>query len=396
MCVRPRRPFLAFTLLGLVTFIAVSAFLPVADPAPLVFGVIGDFGTNGLSELAVSNLVKSWNPDFIVTVGDNNYPNGEAATIDQNVGQYYHDFIYPYLGSYGAGATKNRFWPALGNHDWLSADGMAQPYLDYFTLPNNERYYEFVEGPVHFFVLDNDDPEPDGIVVTSTQALWLQTQLALSITPWQLVIMHHPAYSSGATHGSYPEVQWPYQAWGADAVLAGHEHQYERLDVAGFPYFVTGTSGDLTSAFDPPLPESVVRYNDKHGAMRVEASASQVVFQFINKDGVVIDTYTLVAPTTPTPTESPSPTVTETPTLTPTETTSPTATVTETPTLTPTETTSPTETATLSETPTPTATDTPATTPTPSATLTASPTPIATGTAVVLAGPKLYLPVVLR
>src|SRR3982750_3175768 len=66
------------------------------------FAVIGDYGSAGEAERDVANEVKSWNPDFIITAGDNNYENGSASTIDQNVGQYYHDFIHPYVGSYGA------------------------------------------------------------------------------------------------------------------------------------------------------------------------------------------------------------------------------------------------------------------------------------------------------
>ena len=81
------------------------------------FGVIGDFGSGSTSERDVANLVKSWSPDFIITVGDNNYPDGAASTIDGNIGQFYHSFIYPYSGSYGAGAATNRFFPSLGNHD---------------------------------------------------------------------------------------------------------------------------------------------------------------------------------------------------------------------------------------------------------------------------------------
>src|SRR5437879_4454765 len=79
----------------------------------------------GQPELNVSNLVRSWSPDFILTTGDDNYPLGEASTIDANIGQYYHDFIFPYTGSYGAGATTNRFYPSLGNHDW--GDGYISP-----------------------------------------------------------------------------------------------------------------------------------------------------------------------------------------------------------------------------------------------------------------------------
>ena len=150
---------------GLVVLVAVCALVVAAGKAPAVtinqpatyaameaptpevtrFAVIGDFGCGCQAELDVSNLVKSWNPEFIITTGDNNYDFGEASTIDANIGQYYHDFIYPYVGSYGAGADTNRFFPSLGNHDW--GDGYiqppataVQPYLDYFTLPGNERY----------------------------------------------------------------------------------------------------------------------------------------------------------------------------------------------------------------------------------------------------------------
>jgi hypothetical protein len=73
------------------------------------FAVIGDYGQAGRPEQDVANLVKSWDPDLIITAGDNNYPTGSAATIGQNIGQYYHDFIYPYTGAYGAGGQWSVF-----------------------------------------------------------------------------------------------------------------------------------------------------------------------------------------------------------------------------------------------------------------------------------------------
>src|SRR5581483_7966386 len=59
------------------------------------FAVIGDFSSNLQTPPTrdVANLVKGWNPDFVATVGDNNYPDGAASTIDSNVGQWYHQFI---------------------------------------------------------------------------------------------------------------------------------------------------------------------------------------------------------------------------------------------------------------------------------------------------------------
>src|SRR5688500_7039657 len=65
---------------------------------PVVFAVIGDYGNAGPHEGAVAALVASWQPAFIMTTGDNNYPSGAPSTIDQNVGQYYHAWIAPYLG----------------------------------------------------------------------------------------------------------------------------------------------------------------------------------------------------------------------------------------------------------------------------------------------------------
>jgi hypothetical protein len=251
--------------------------------------VIGDYGSASQAERDVAALVHSWKPDFIITTGDNNYPAGAAATIDENIGQYYHEFIAPYTGSYGAGAETNRFYPSLGNHDWNTSG--AVPYLNYFTLPGNERYYDVVRGPVHLFAIDSDPHEPDGRTSDSAQGQWLQGALAASSGCWDLVYFHHPAFSSGL-HGSTSEMQWPFQAWGADAVLNGHDHLYERIVVDGFPYFVDGLGGAEIYQFQTPVPGSQVRYNANFGAMLVIATRTAITYQFIAIDGAVVDTYT--------------------------------------------------------------------------------------------------------
>lgn len=344
------------------------------------FAVIGDYGNaSKAAEGDVANLVKSWNPDFIITTGDNNYPLGDAATIDQNIGQYYHEFIYPYVGAYGSGAIINRFFPSPGNHDWDT--GTLQPYIDYFTLPGNERYYEFVRGPLHLFAIDSDSQEPDGRSSTSTQANWLRTRLAASTSPWQLVYMHHAPYSSSANHGSIAIMQWPYQEWGADVVLAGHDHTYERIIRNGLPYFVNGLGGNGIYSFGSPITGSEVRFNGDNGAMLVQADASSITFQFITRAGTVIDTYTLDAASTATPTFTPAvATATDTPTADSTLTATPTAvTPTDTPTADSTLTATPaiataTDTPTAESTPTPTPTVATSTdTPTAESTLTATP-----------------------
>lgn len=261
--------------------------------SPIIFAVIGDFGLDGTAEAAVAALVKSWNPGFIITTGDNNYPAGETSTIDQNIGKHYHDYISPYTGSYGAGSPSgNRFFPALGNHDWKSTTG-ANPYLAYFSLPGNERYYDFVRGPVHFFVIDSDASEPDGIISTSVQANWLKAGLAAAKERWKIVYMHHPPYSSSSTHGSTVALQWDFKGWGAHLVLAGHDHTYERLSVNGLTYIVNGLGGANIYPFGTPIAGSLVQYNAQNGAMWVRASATDLVIKFIGVNGTIADTFTL-------------------------------------------------------------------------------------------------------
>jgi len=258
---------------------------------PIRFAVTGDFGSATTAEGDVANLIESWAPDFVITTGDNNYPDGAASTIDPNIGQFYHSFIYPYTGSYGAGADQIRFFPSLGNHDWVTSG--AIPYLNYFTLPGNERYYDFVRGPVHFFAVDSDPHEPDGTSSTSVQGMWLKNALAAATEPWKIVYFHHSPFSSGTGNGPSPWMQWPFQQWGATAVLSGHEHDYERFLINGFPYIVNGLGGEEYYELGPPAPGSLVRYTGEYGAILAQATSTSLRFQFFNRHDVLIDTYAI-------------------------------------------------------------------------------------------------------
>ena len=278
---------------------------PVSSTNAVRFAVIGDYGSGEAKEGEIASLIKSWNPDFITTVGDNNYPRGEAATIDRNIGQFYHEFIFPYKGAYGAGATSNRFWPIYGHRDWdnVGVDRAAplsgKPYHGYFTLPGNGRYYDFVEGSIHFFMLSTDRyRETDGTSSSSIQAKWLQSRLAASTARWKLVYAHHAPYTSAASVagiGGSVWMRWPYAEWGATAVLAGYYHSYERILQDGIVYFVNGVSGgNYISGFtETPVEGSQVRYNQDHGAIQVNADSTHITFQFVSRTGTVVDSYTI-------------------------------------------------------------------------------------------------------
>ncbi len=275
---------------GLSVFLALAC----AREKPVTVAVIGDYGGDTPEEAQVAALVAGFAPDLVFTTGDNNYPNGAADTIDANIGKHYARFIAPYRGAFGPGASENRFFPSLGNHDWKGKAG-AQPYLDYFELPGNERYYDVRRGPVHLFVVDSDPHEPDGITRDSKQALWLRDSLAKSDAPHRWVTLHHPPYSSGP-HGSTAELQWPFRAWGATAVFAGHDHDFERFDVGGMPYVVVGTGGMRLYPILLPLPGSVARV-ETHGALRIEATSDSARAEFLAVGGGARDSFELPAST---------------------------------------------------------------------------------------------------
>ena len=269
---------------------AIDEMKPV-DPGPATtLAVIGDFGNGGFNEGVVASMVDGWSPAYIVTVGDNNYPDGELLTIDFNIGCFYAAYIGNYQGFCGTGSTTNRFWPALGNHDWKTPG--AQPHIDYFTLPGNERYYTFSEGPIDWFIIDSDPAEPDGTDVGSIQAQWLESALAASTAPYRLVALHHPPYSSGRG-GSATWMQWPYEDWGADMVLAGHEHNYERTTNQGRAYPVNGAGGASLRDFEEWNSFTLMQYDDVHGAQRVVVDNVKMVTEFIDTFGDIIDRYTL-------------------------------------------------------------------------------------------------------
>ncbi len=153
------------------------------------FAAIGDFGGDTADEGYVADMVAGWDPDFVVTTGDNYYNNaGGSGTgkYDESIGKYYCSFLEG-ISTTGSNcpsgtAAANAFFPTLGNHDYSDAgdSSSASNYIAYFDLPGipgsssgNEYYYDFVQGPVHFFALNSNTQEDDGTSSTSTQANWL-------------------------------------------------------------------------------------------------------------------------------------------------------------------------------------------------------------------------------
>lgn len=281
--------FLIFPLLINVLYIVPKC--SAEEKALYRFAVIGDYGSDDNNELAVARMVQSWKPDFILTVGDNNYEIGASETIDKNIGKYYQNYIGNYMGKYGPGSKENRFFPTLGNHDWYSEE-KSKPFTDYFTLPNNERYYDFVKENVHFFAIDSDKNEPDGVRISSKQRCWLEKKLQESKSKFKVVYFHHPPYSSG-DHGSSRYMRWRFKQNGIDLVISGHDHNYERLEKDGLTYIVNGSGGKTLRKVKGLSLKTKSYYDKTHGSLLVTVYEDYILGEFysISSKNTPIDSF---------------------------------------------------------------------------------------------------------
>lgn len=286
--------------------------LPEDDgPEPdMVFAVIGDSGDTDPSDPEdptnagrVAALVEAFEPDFIISAGDQDYTDGEFEGsfegLELGVGQYYHAFIGDYAGEHGEGAADNRFFPVPGDHDY--GDDCDDPrlgdYLDYFTLPQgpeDETYYALRRGPVHFFFLDSivDCHQDDGDKL-QRQRDWVQEQAAASDADLLVAISHHPPLSSGENHGSAEHMQWPWADWGFDLILSGDDHIYERIERDGVTYVVNGLGGVERHDVGDAIEGSVVRYSDQFGALRAQVYPAGMRLAFFALDGDEVDSFVL-------------------------------------------------------------------------------------------------------
>jgi tartrate-resistant acid phosphatase type 5 len=261
------------------------------DADSVLFAVIGDYGRAGDIEEAVASLVKGWDPDFILTTGDNNYGYGEYATLYQNIGQYYCDYIYnfdapdEYRCDGNARAEElNRFFPSPGNHDELGPFGL-EPYLNYFTLPGEELFYTFSWGDVAFYSINSlfsADLE--------AQQAWLKDELERSDKAFQVVYFHHPPFTPGP-HGDTDYMKWDFHLWGVDVVLSGHDHIYARMehpDEEGLHYIVNGVGGNSLYSCDEDYTEEGISllscFDSNYGAMRCYADSTRLIMEFYSID----------------------------------------------------------------------------------------------------------------
>ncbi len=255
--------------------------LPSYAPGANVLLAVGDVGTCQDNNDEVVAALASRLPGSIALLGDVVYPDG-------GIGDYRSCFE-PAWGPFRA-----RIHPAQGNHDFEAAN--VSGYYDYFGAAAGtpgEGWYSYDLGSWHVIVLNSDCPSVGGCGEGSPQLAWLKADLQAHPAACTLAYWHHPRYSSGQ-HGDDPRTEAFWQALaaaGADLVLSGHDHDYERLaPVDGIRSFVVGTGGHSLIPFTrPPDSQTELRANDSYGVLALELLDGAYRWRFVPIPGDELD-----------------------------------------------------------------------------------------------------------
>lgn len=257
---------------------------PAADK--LVLAVIGDYGDcyrNCVHEQAVADMVHSWNPDSILTVGDNSY---RLGTVDEVAADQ-----TPYLADIAAG----RFFPIYGNHDYgngCSPDSL-KPSLDFFHIP--AAYVTgFGNGLVDFVNPDVNcnSSSSTGAPPAIFDSYKKTVEDSASSAKWVLAGGHQPIFSSGQA-GNNLNRRWLLTP-GVDLLLQGHDHHAEHvITPEGYNEVITGNGGQGLTPLFPPVPGSVFRDNSEYGAVRLTITPETLTVDYVNIPGTVVYSFTM-------------------------------------------------------------------------------------------------------
>ena len=241
-------------------------------------------GDTATAEL-LGQVVEAHDETIVFTTGDNAYPSGAPE-----------DFADCYEPTWGG--NKDRTRPTPGNHEYDTPD--ATGYFGYFgdaAGSPDEGYYSYEAGDWQVVALNSNCEEIGGCQEGSPQEEWLREELAGSDAACTMAYWHHPLFSSSG-RGGLAEVRPLFRALyedGAELILTGHDHNYERFapqdpdgihdPVSGIREFVVGTGGKGNPGFDEIAANSEARYGDSFGILKLDLYTDGYEWEFITELG---------------------------------------------------------------------------------------------------------------
>jgi 3',5'-cyclic AMP phosphodiesterase CpdA len=211
----------------------------------------------------------------VLMLGDATYPRGAPA-----------EFTRCYAPTWGR--FRDRTFPAPGNHEYGTPG--AAGYFGYFGAAAGRGYYSVQMGTWRLYSLNSNlGPEQH-----AAQLAWLRDELMHHPTRCTLAYWHHPLYSSGM-HGNIVQMKDVWQVLynaGAELVLSGHDHIYERFapqdadgrrdDAHGIRQFIVGTGGAFATPVLWPRANSDVRDPNRIGVLKLVLGVDSYEWEFLD------------------------------------------------------------------------------------------------------------------
>lgn len=259
---------------------------PQAYTQSITFFVVGDWGRQGtVNQTGVARLMADVGgvrkPEFVISTGDNFYPNGLNSTKDKL-------FDLSFKNIYTGTALHVPWYAVLGNHDYgdgylgfcendeskTDCDRSPKHQLGQALMSRDSRWFcqrrytkRFGNGLVDIFFMDTSpmileyhetewSKYPSGIRQQSweSQLKELEADIQSSKASWKLVVGHHPPRSNG-NHGNNPDLMQHLEpilkAGNVHAYFSGHDHNLEHLKFSDLDthYFVSGAGSDCDRGF---------------------------------------------------------------------------------------------------------------------------------------------------
>lgn len=277
--------------------VRMPGFDPATDAVVLAAGDVACPSATAVSpttcqQAVTADILQQQPADAILVLGDEQYPAGA-----------YTDFMTGYDPTWGRPGLLSMTHPVPGNHEYKTAG--AAGYFQYFgPTPSGtpEGDSSFDVAGWHLIGLNSNCSQVTvgGCAPGTAQYTWLQSDLAASTASCTIAYWHHPRWSSGV-HGSLTQTDpfWGllYGA-GAELVLAGHDHSYERfapiglstgttptLDPAGIRSFVVGTGGRDQYAAGAPILGSEAIAGNLFGVLKLTLHAGSYDWRFVPQWG---------------------------------------------------------------------------------------------------------------
>jgi beta-glucanase (GH16 family) len=268
---------------------------PTPSPAPgadpYIIGA-GDIAASNGGSAATANLLDVHAPAaaWVYTTGDNAYPDGTTAN--------YNSYYQPTWGRWKA-KTK----PVPGNHEYHRAN--AADYFAYFGAAAGtpgKGWYSYDVGAWHIVALNSSRATDTACTPVpcnpgSEQYEWLKADLAAHPNKCVAAIWHHPLYS----RGSYDGVNGVKPMWdllydmGADVVLNGHDHNYQRYaplnkagvrdDLRGIREFVAGEGGNSEYSVAAPGGNLEASQSGTRGLLMLTLHPDSYEWRFVHVAG---------------------------------------------------------------------------------------------------------------